>query len=51
MDTNQQKGAAAQPAEEELKKHGDQLAKQVKNAAGQPSQDKDVKKREDNAED
>jgi hypothetical protein len=46
MDMNRTSGGAAQPAEEELKKHGDQLAQPVKEAAGKTPQkrDKDVEK-------
>lgn len=33
MNTEQEKNRLAQPAEEELKKHGDQLQKQVNDAA------------------
>ncbi|HYD60948.1 MAG TPA: hypothetical protein VEC35_11365 [Noviherbaspirillum sp.] len=35
MDTDRTAGRAAQPAEEEIKKHGDVLKKQVADAAGQ----------------
>ncbi len=41
MNTDQTSRRIAQPAEEELKKHGDQLEKQVKDAAAKPSHDKD----------
>lgn len=34
MNPDTMKSGVAQPAEEELKKHGDQLEKQVKDAAG-----------------
>lgn len=34
MDSEQRKKEAAQPAPESLKKHGDQLEKQVEQAAG-----------------
>lgn len=43
MDTEQVKRRDAQPAEEEIKKHGDQLQKQVDDVS-RPQQDK-----EDNA--
>lgn len=33
MKSNQQADKVAQPADEELKKHGDQLARQVRDAA------------------
>ena len=36
MDPEQTKNRAAQPADEELKKHGDQLKKQVDAVAGEP---------------
>lgn len=42
MNTDQNKEKVAQPAEESLKKHGDQFEKQVKDAAGK--QDKDETK-------
>lgn len=47
MNTDQSTGGVAQPAEEELKKHGDLLKKQVKDAAGEQSQDKDDEKGKD----
>lgn len=39
MDTQQSKSGLAQPAEESLKKHGDQLQKPVDDAAGKQMQD------------
>lgn len=39
MNTDQPKSAVAQPAGEALKKHGDQLQKQVDEAAGKQLQD------------
>lgn len=44
MNTEQTRSGLAQPADEELKKHGDQLEKQVKDAAGKPLPDKDEEK-------
>jgi hypothetical protein len=41
MNTDQIKSREAQPADEPLKKHGDQLEKQVKDIATPQSQDKD----------
>lgn len=38
MVTDRTAGRAAQPAEEEIKKHGDVLKKQVADAAGQQKQ-------------
>ena len=34
MDTNESRGRVAEPAPEEIKKHGDQLRTQVADAAG-----------------
>jgi hypothetical protein len=51
MNTDQSKDGVAQPAEEEIKKHGDQLKKQVQDAAGEQLQDKNDKKRKDEPED
>jgi hypothetical protein len=39
MNTDQVKGRLAQPADEEIKKHGDQLEKQVRDAAGKQEQE------------
>lgn len=36
MDTDQNRKRVAEPAEEEIKKHGDQLETQVADAAGKP---------------
>lgn len=36
MEKHESKPRVAQPADEEIKKHGDQLAKQVKDAASEP---------------
>lgn len=44
MDNDQSKNRLAQPADEEIKKHGDQLEKQVSDAAGIPPRDKDEAK-------
>ena len=50
MEQQEAKTRVAQPADEEIKKHGDQLAKQVRDAAGtQPKEnpldsDKQVQK-------
>jgi hypothetical protein len=41
MNTDQPKSKVAQPADEELKKHGDQLEKQVKDAAGSQTKDQE----------
>lgn len=38
MEQQQANSRVAQPADEEIKKHGDQLAKQVKDAAGEASE-------------
>jgi hypothetical protein len=52
MDTDQAtKSAAARPADEELKKHGDQLERQVRDAAGEQAHGKDHEKRENEAND
>jgi hypothetical protein len=42
MDTNQVKRRDAQPADEELKKHGDQLQKQVDDVSSPQSQPEEV---------
>lgn len=44
MDQQQIKPRVAQPAEEEIKKHGDQLAKQVQDAAGKKREEQRVEK-------
>lgn len=44
MDQHQIKPQVAQPAEEEIKKHGDQLAKQVQDAAGKKREEQHVEK-------
>jgi hypothetical protein len=49
MNTEQSRSGLAQPADEELKKHGDQLGKQVKDAAGKPLPDKDEEKDKDDS--
>jgi hypothetical protein len=41
MNNEQTRRGLAQPADEELKKHGDPLKKQVKDAAGKPVPDQD----------
>jgi hypothetical protein len=41
MNNDQSKHRVAQPADEEIKKHGDLLDKQVKDAAGKQSPNKD----------
>ena len=46
MNTDQRKSGVAQPADEELKKHGDPLERQVKDAAGKPLPDSDQDKPE-----
>jgi ferritin-like protein len=43
MDQREIKPQVAQPAEEEIKKHGDQLARQVRDAAGKPPEEQHVK--------
>ena len=47
MNTDQKDSGVAQPAEEELKKHGDQLKKQVKDAAGRQLKGKGDEKDEE----
>lgn len=47
MNTEQTRRGVAQPADEELKKHGDPLEKQVKDAAGKPVPEQDEHKRND----
>ncbi|HEY8607776.1 MAG TPA: hypothetical protein VIM12_11745 [Noviherbaspirillum sp.] len=37
MNNQQERGQVALPADEELKKHGDQLQQQVDDAAGRPA--------------
>lgn len=44
MNTDQAKQKVAQPAEESLKKHGDQLEQQVREAAGEQLQHEDNEK-------
>lgn len=51
MNTDQGKSGVAQPADESLKKHGDQLEKPVEEAAGKRSQEKDDEKRKDASDD
>lgn len=51
MNTDQSKDGVAQPAEEEIKKHGDQLKKQVQDAAGEQLRNKNDEKRKEDPED
>jgi hypothetical protein len=50
MDQPEIKPRVAQPAEEEIKNHGDQLAKQVRDAAGKPQENQDAEKNESSKE-
>lgn len=43
MDTDDKRKRVAEPAEEEIKKHGDQLKTPVEEAAGKKSDDKELK--------
>jgi hypothetical protein len=43
MDTDDKRKQVAEPAEEEIKKHGDQLQMPVEEAAGKKSDDKEQK--------
>jgi len=43
MDTDDKRKQVAEPAEEEIKKHGDQLKTPVEEAAGKKSDDKEQK--------
>jgi hypothetical protein len=44
MEQHQIKPQVAQPADEEIKKHGDQLAKQVQDAAGKKREEQHLEK-------
>ena len=43
MDTDSKRRQVAEPAEEEIKKHGDQLKMPVEEAAGKKNEEKDLK--------
>lgn len=43
MDTDSKRRQVAEPAEEEIKKHGDQLKMPVEEAAGKKQQDEEPK--------
>lgn len=51
MNTDQPKSGVAQPADEALKKHGDQLQRQVDEAAGKQLQDSKGDAKEDRERD
>lgn len=51
MEQRETKPRVAQAAEEEIKNHGDQLAKQVNAAAGAPPEDDSVERDKNKPED